>query len=35
MIFYPDSNSGVVLLSNEADQATQNELIILADKIMR
>lgn len=35
MVFYPESNSGVVLLSNEADQATQNELIILEDKIMR
>lgn len=35
MVFYPDSDSGVVLLSNEADQGTQNELIILADKIMK
>jgi len=35
MVFYPDSDSGVVLLSNEADQATQNELITLADKIMK
>jgi len=35
MVFYPDSGSGIVLLSNEADQGTQNELIILADKIMK
>ncbi|MCJ8154150.1 beta-lactamase family protein [Chryseobacterium sp. SSA4.19] len=34
MVFYPDLNSGIVLLSNEADPATQNELINLADKIM-
>jgi len=34
MVFYPDLNSGIVLLSNEADQGTQNELINLADKIM-
>lgn len=34
MVFYPDLNSGIVLLSNEADQGTQNELITLADKIM-
>jgi len=34
MVFYPDLNSGIVLLSNEADQGTQNELISLADKIM-
>ena len=33
MVFYPDSDSGVVLLSNEADQGTQNELIVLAEKI--
>ncbi|MGK6344420.1 serine hydrolase domain-containing protein [Chryseobacterium sp. DT-3] len=35
MVFYPDSNSGIVLLSNEADQGTQNELIALADKIIK
>lgn len=35
MIFYPDLNSGIVLLSNEADQGTQNELIVLADKILK
>jgi CubicO group peptidase (beta-lactamase class C family) len=35
MVFYPESNSGIVLLSNEADQNTQNELIILADKILK
>ncbi|WP_415326963.1 serine hydrolase domain-containing protein [Chryseobacterium sp. MMS23-Vi53] len=34
MVFYPDLNSGIVLLSNEADQGTQNELINLVDKIM-
>jgi len=34
MVFYPDLNSGIVLLSNEADPGTQNELITLADKIM-
>lgn len=34
MVFYPDLNSGIVLLSNEADQGTQNELISLADKII-
>ncbi|MDP9955110.1 CubicO group peptidase (beta-lactamase class C family) [Epilithonimonas hungarica] len=34
MVFYPDLNSGIVLLSNEADQDTQNELISLADKII-
>ncbi len=34
MVFYPDLNSGIVLLSNEADPGTQNELINLADKIM-
>jgi len=33
MVFYPDLNSGIVLLSNEADPGTQNELINLADKI--
>lgn len=35
MVFYPEQHSGIVLLSNEADQETQNELIILADKIMK
>jgi len=35
MVFYPDLNSGIVLLSNEADQGTQNELIVLADKIIK
>ncbi|UQB69792.1 serine hydrolase domain-containing protein [Epilithonimonas zeae] len=34
MVFYPESNAGIVLLSNEADQYTQNELILLADKIL-
>lgn len=34
MVFYPDSNSGIVLLSNEADQGTQSELIALSDKIL-
>jgi len=35
MIFYPDLNSGIVLLSNEADQGTQNELIALSDAILK
>lgn len=35
MVFYPDLNEGIVLLSNEADQSAQNELIILADKIIK
>lgn len=35
MIFYPDLNSGIVLLSNEVDQATQNELIALSDVILK
>lgn len=35
MVFYPDQNSGIVLLSNVADQGAQNELIALAEKIMR
>lgn len=35
MVFYPDLNSGIVLLSNEADQGAQNELIALADKIIK
>jgi len=35
IVFYPDLNSGIVLLSNEADQGTQNELIALAEKISK
>jgi serine-type D-Ala-D-Ala carboxypeptidase/endopeptidase len=35
ILFYPASNSGIVLLSNEADQDTQNEIIILAENIMK
>jgi serine-type D-Ala-D-Ala carboxypeptidase/endopeptidase len=35
MVFYPDLNSGIVLLSNQADQGTQNELIALAEKMSR
>ena len=35
MVFYPDLNSGIVLLSNEADQGTQNDLIALSDKIIK
>jgi len=35
MVFYPDLNSGIVLLSNEADQGTQNELIALSEKILK
>jgi len=35
MVFYPDLNSGIVLLSNEADQGTQNELITLANEILK
>jgi D-alanyl-D-alanine-carboxypeptidase/D-alanyl-D-alanine-endopeptidase len=35
IVFYPDLNSGIVLLSNEADQNTQNELITLSDKILK
>jgi len=35
MVFYPDLNEGIVLLSNEADQSAQNELIISADKIIK
>ncbi len=35
MVLYPDLNSGIVLLSNEADQGTQNELIALSDKILK
>lgn len=34
MVFYPELNSGVVLLSNQADPSTQNELIALSEKIM-
>jgi D-alanyl-D-alanine-carboxypeptidase/D-alanyl-D-alanine-endopeptidase len=34
VVLYPDVNSGIVLLSNEADQATQNELIALSEKIL-
>ena len=35
IVFYPDLNSGIVLLSNEADQGTQNELIALSEKILK
>jgi D-alanyl-D-alanine-carboxypeptidase/D-alanyl-D-alanine-endopeptidase len=35
MEFYPDLNSGIVLLCNEADPGTQNELIALAALIMK
>lgn len=35
IIFYPDLNSGIVLLANEADQNAQNELMTLADKILK
>ena len=35
MVFYPDQKTGIVLLSNEADTATQGELIGLADKIIK
>ncbi|RQO31133.1 serine hydrolase [Taibaiella sp. KBW10] len=35
MVLYPESNSGIVLLSNEVDQDTQNELIALANKILK
>jgi len=34
-VFYPELNTGIVLLSNEADQGTQNELIALSEKIMK
>jgi D-alanyl-D-alanine-carboxypeptidase/D-alanyl-D-alanine-endopeptidase len=34
IVFYPEQNSGIILLSNEADQGTQNELIKLADTIL-
>jgi len=35
IVFFPDSNSGIVLLSNEAGQDTQNELIALSEKIIK
>jgi len=35
MVFCPDLNSGIVLPSNEADQNTQNDLIILSHKILK
>ena len=34
MAFYPDLNCGIVLLSNESDQDTQNELMALSGKIL-
>jgi CubicO group peptidase (beta-lactamase class C family) len=34
MVFYPDANTGIVLLSNEADPSAQNELITMAERIM-
>lgn len=34
MVFYPGQNSGVIILSNQADQGTQNELIALSEKIL-
>ncbi|MFY0256180.1 serine hydrolase domain-containing protein [Chitinophaga sp. 30R24] len=34
MVFYPDLNSGIVLLSNEVGEDTQNELIALSEKIL-
>jgi len=34
MVFYPHSKMGIVLLTNEADPATQGELINLADAIL-
>lgn len=34
-VFYPELNTGIVLLSNERDQSTQNELIILSEKILK
>lgn len=33
MVFYPHSKMGIVLLTNEADPATQGELISLADTV--
>ncbi|KFF17923.1 serine hydrolase domain-containing protein [Flavobacterium hydatis] len=35
IVFYPDLNSGIILLSNEADQGTQNELITLSNEILK
>nr|WP_294782632.1 serine hydrolase domain-containing protein [uncultured Flavobacterium sp.] len=35
MIFYPDLNLGIVLLSNEADPDCQRELIAVADAILK
>jgi D-alanyl-D-alanine-carboxypeptidase/D-alanyl-D-alanine-endopeptidase len=35
IVFYPDQKTGIVLLSNEADQATQGALISLADNIIK
>lgn len=35
MVFYPDLNSGIILLSNEADQGTQSELIALSNEILK
>lgn len=35
MVFYPESNSGVVLLANDAAQSTQGELIALSEKIIK
>lgn len=34
ILFSPEKNSGIVLLSNEADQATQNDLIKFAESIL-
>lgn len=34
MVYYPELNSGIVLLSNQADPSTQTDLIALADKIL-
>jgi len=34
MVLFPDLNSGIVLLTNEADQGTQSELIALSEKLM-
>jgi D-alanyl-D-alanine-carboxypeptidase/D-alanyl-D-alanine-endopeptidase len=35
IVFYPDKKIGIILLTNEADPATQGELIGLADKIFK
>ncbi|MES2265299.1 MAG: serine hydrolase domain-containing protein [Bacteroidota bacterium] len=35
MVFYPDQKTGIILLSNEADQTAQGALISLADKIIK